>query len=428
MKVLISAYAFNPSGSLNLHPGEDIVGWKLVEQIARFHEVTVITHTFNRKDVEDWRGRGKLANVRVEYTALPFGLRAFFYRTEIGQRIYYYLWQKAAWSRAKKLHHKGSFDLAHHITFNNDWIPSVIGARIDVPFVWGPIGGGQRTPASFMKLYPKLSRMADAVRLCGQWSGRRLLPTRRKNVKRARAILVCNEETKMKMPAVYRNKVVYFPVNGMAEKDVAAEPSGRSSGPSLTVLCVGRLIHWKNFKTAVDVFSDFRKKVPEAELKIIGSGPEEEKLRERVEELGLTDRVSFVSWLPREELLEHMRQADVFLHPALREGGGAVIVEAMACGLPVICLDNAGPGFHIQNRWGIKIEPRSPEYVRTAMTDALLDLHRNPERRRLIGEAALERVRKVYLWDRQGERMEDLYRRIMDGRSLDSWGKQDFYY
>ncbi|MCJ7680855.1 MAG: glycosyltransferase, partial [Candidatus Aminicenantes bacterium] len=350
MKVLISAYAFNPSGSLNLHPGEDIVGWKLVEQIARFHDVTVITHAFNRKDVEDWRTRGELANVKVEYAALPFGLRAFFYRTEIGQRIYYYLWQKAAWRLAKKLHREVSFDLAHHITFNNDWIPSVIGARIDVPFVWGPIGGGQKTPASFMRLYPKSSRLADAVRLCGQWIGRHLLLTRRRNVRRARAILVCNDETKNNMPAVYRNKVIYFPVNGMEERDVAVEPSGCHRGTSMTVLCVGRLIHWKNFKTAVDVFSDFWKTVPEAELKIIGSGPEEPKLRQRVKEHGLESCVSFVSWLPREELLDHMRKADVFLHPALREGGGAVIVEAMACGLPVICLDNAGPGFHIQAR------------------------------------------------------------------------------
>lgn len=427
MKVLISAYAFNPSGSLKLHPGEDIVGWKLVEQIARFHDVTVITHTFNQKDVEEWRGRGELADIRVEYIALPFRLRTLFYRLEIGQRIYYYLWQKAAWRRAKKLHREHDFDLAHHITFNNDWIPSVIGSRIDIPFIWGPIGGGQKTPKSFLRIYPKSSRMADAVRLFGQWIGRRLLPTRRRNVRRARAILVCNEETKNKMPVRFHSKVIYFPVNGIAENDVALEPAGQRNGHSLTVICVGRLIHWKNFKTAVDVYADLQKNVPEATLKIIGSGPEEENLKRLVREYGLEEQVSFVPWLAREELLKHMRAADVFLHPALREGGGAVIVEAMACGLPVICLDNAGPGFHIHDNWGIKIEPRSPEFVRAAMTDELIDLCKNREKRRRLGEAALRRVRDVYLWDRQGERMKELYMRILNDDSLATWGKQDFY-
>lgn len=409
LKVLASAYAFNPAGSLQLHPGEDIVGWKIVEQLSRFHEVWVITHTANKKAVEEALSEGQLNGVHIHYVNLPFNLRKILYKTEIGQRIYYYLWQIAAWLKAKKLHKQFHFDVAQHITFNNDWIPSFIGAYLPVPFVWGPVGGGQRTPKAFMKGFSFAGRAADRIRLFGQWIGRHLLIARKRCVKRAGAILVCNRETKEKIPEKYRNKVCYFPVNGISTNDLVPFVQKRPADKPFRVITAGRMVHWKNFGEAIKAFGLFAGESPHSLFTIIGEGPELSLLKKLAENLGVQEKIKFIPWIPRKELFEKMTESHVFLFPSLREGGGAVVVEAMACGIPVICLNNAGPGYHIQEKWGIKIDPLNPESIIKEMAKALKQLYRDENLRHRLAEASLIRAEDFYVWDRQGERLQSIY-------------------
>jgi len=125
--------------------------------------------------------------------------------------------------------------------------------------------------------------------------------------------------------------------------------------------------------------------------------------------------VTMISWLPRTELLAAMASADVFLFPSFRDGGGAVVVEAMAAGLPVVCLDSGGPGFHVQPRWGFKIEPGRPGEVVEAFARALRVLARDREFRRSLGRSGQQRAHDYYLWDRRGERLAAIYRRAWNG-------------
>ena len=94
------------------------------------------------------------------------------YKIEFGQRIYYYLWQIKAWRVARRLHKEMGFDIAHHVTFGNDWIASYIGAFLPVPFICGPVGG-QRTPRQLWSEYTAYGRFAEAARNIAQWFGRR---------------------------------------------------------------------------------------------------------------------------------------------------------------------------------------------------------------------------------------------------------------
>lgn len=148
---------------------------------------------------------------------------------------------------------------------------------------------------------------------------------------------------------------------------------------------------------------------------IIGKGPEEGRLRRLIGELGLGDSVRIQDWLPREEVLKEMRSSDVFLFPSFRDGGGAVVVEAMASGLPVICLDSGGPGSHIQAGWGIKVGPASAEDVAREMGRALRTLYDDEGLREALGEAARKRAAAYYLWNAHGDRLLEIYRSIVPG-------------
>lgn len=143
LHVLVSAYACNPSGSLQLHPGEDLTGWMLALEAARRHLVWVITHSYNRPGIESSPPGDNLRNIHFVFVSLP-RFFSWLYRFGIGERLYYYFWQIAAWRVAVRLHLQYRFDIAHHLTFGNYWMPSFIGAFLPVPFVWGPLGGGQK--------------------------------------------------------------------------------------------------------------------------------------------------------------------------------------------------------------------------------------------------------------------------------------------
>lgn len=411
LNVLVSAYACNPTSSLQLHPGEDITGWRLVGELNRFHEVSVITHTYNRQGVEEARSKGAYPDVQFHFLNLPGALGAL-YKIEIGQRIYYYLWQIWAWRLARRLHRRTAFDLAHHLTFGNDWIAGFIGAFLPVPYIHGPVGGGQRTPGPLLKEYTSYGRLAEKVRETAQWVGRHD-PVRLRCLRKAKAILVCNKETKSKIPAGNRAKTMYFPVNGMSRQDLELMPPAAPHGGPFRILTAGRLHRLKGFAIGIKAFARFVRRHPDSEFWIVGKGEEEASLRALTAELHLEDKVRMIPWLPRTELLKTLATADVVMFPSFRDGGGAVVVEAMAASKPVIVIDSGGPGSHIEDAWGIKVPPGEPDAVADGLAAALTRLAEEAGLGEKLGRAARRRVEEFYLYEKEGERLLEIYLRAL---------------
>jgi glycosyltransferase involved in cell wall biosynthesis len=124
--------------------------------------------------------------------------------------------------------------------------------------------------------------------------------------------------------------------------------------------------------------------------------------------------------MPREDLLAKMRSCDIFLFTSLRDGGGLVVVEAMASGKPVVCLDLAGPAFHVTEECGIKIPARSPKEAIELTAQALERLYRDHELSEKMGEAGRARAEQVYTWDRLGERVLGLYEEVLGATSQEA--------
>lgn len=421
MKVLVSAYAcYPPSGETcteedkKMADGEALLGWNLIGQIARCHDVWVITQARNRGGIDRALKSGERTGIhRVRFAYIDFpGWPEGLWDNQIANHFYYYFWQMIAFFRARTLHRLVRFDLAHHMTFANDWMPSFIGAFLRIPFIWGPIGGGHTTPKALRREYTWSQRLGDDFRMAVQWIGRNVLMSRRLCQMRARAILVCNYETKRKVPARWQGKVHLFPVNSLSPENFGEPLAGQTQDGAFRVLTVGRLRQLKGFGLAIKAFAMFNQKYPSSKLEIIGDGPEEGRLKKLTRELHIEDRVLFSTWLPRNEVLRRMAKCDVFLFPSFREGGGAVIVEAMANAKPVIGLDTGGPAFHIQPEWGIKVAPNGYEKVLRELAGALQQLFLDPDLRHRLGEAALRRAKEYYLLDRLGERLEKIYRTV----------------
>jgi len=411
LNLLVSAYACNPLATEESYPGEAILGWNLIKQLNRFHNVSVLTRTYNRTGIEEAVEREKIGDVRFYYLNLPRFLSVI-KRNFLGFSLYYLLWQVKAFFIARKIHKKNQYDLFHHITFNNDWMPSFIGAYLPLPFIWGPMGGGQKVPRSFKKTIHWKNRINQNLRLVGQWFWRNTW-FRRRCVKKALAILVCNTDTKVKIKTDAK-KLFFYPVNGISSEELS--PPLRSHGeksPQFRVVYAGRLDAIKGINLGIEAFHVFSQEFPKSFFKIIGVGPERERLVSLTKSLDIQDKVEFIPWLERKKLLEQMRLSDVLLFPSFRDGGGQVIIEAMTCGKPVIGINVGGPGFHIQNEWGIKIEPKNPEYTIQEMAEALKTLYLNRELREKMGEAGFRRAEEFYLWDRLGDQLQRIYQEVL---------------
>jgi len=422
LKVLVSAFACFPpvrpdadKGESALGTGESILGWNLVRKIGCFHNVWIITQGRYRKGIEQFLQEHPSPQLHFSYLNIPLVWKPF-WKTPFLQHVYYYFWQRLAYGRARTLHRLIGFDLAHHLTFANDWMPSFIGGKLRVPFIWGPIGGGQKYPPQFLRDFGYSARLKEFGRVAAQWWGRTVLPSRRQTAKRARAILVCNREARATIPARYRDKVRFFPVTGATTDDLAALPLIKPEDGLFRIMTTGRLVRYKCFDFALMAYALFVKARPDfpSHFEIIGQGPEEKVLRKLVDDLGLADRVNFIPWLSRKDVIVKMAASDVFLFPSLREGGGIVIIEAMASGTPVIGIDAAGPGFHIQREWGIKIAPLEKRQVIRELSEALVRLSQDPALRRRLGEAARKRAEEYYIWDRLGERLMVIYEEVLE--------------
>lgn len=104
---------------------------------------------------------------------------------------------------------------------------------------------------------------------------------------------------------------------------------------------VGRLHPQKNHDFLIDVFAEIKKKKPNAEMILVGTGPLEDKVKNKVEEKNLTECVHFLG--NRNDMNRIYQVMEVFVFPSLFEGLGIVAIEAQAAGVPVVCSEGLPP-------------------------------------------------------------------------------------
>ena len=412
LKILVCAFAClrDPDTRFGFGKGgESELGWNMILQISKFGEVFVLTDSENKQEIDNKLKEQKVSGVSFFYISLP----KFLNFTKKKIQIYAYLWQIKAYFIAKKLHKEIGFNAFHHVTYANDWMASFIGALLPVPYVRGPGGGAHYVPKEFVKKYPIKERLAQKIRSIGQWIFRHD-PFFIIGQNKAKAILVCNKEAFSALPQKWQKKAQLFPVNGISFKDLSLlETKRETEDNNFLILTAGKLIKIKGFDLAIKSFKIFSDKISNAKLIIVGDGPELQNLKNLVKELKLEDKIIFENWLPREKLFEKMLSCNVFLFASLRDGGGEVVVEAMAMGKPVVCFDIAGPGFHIDENCGIKIKSASFNQAVSDMAKALEKLYFDKDLCARLGNGARQKAKENYNWDNLGKRTCEIYKIIL---------------
>ncbi|MUG96762.1 glycosyltransferase [Scytonema sp. UIC 10036] len=407
MKVLLSAYACEPNrGS---EPG---VGWNMALELAKYHQVWVLTSNCHRPGIEAELARTSLPSLNFVYFD-PIGWILDWSqegkKALWGVQFHYYLWQIWAYFVARKLHHEIQFDLAHHATYVQYARPSFI-SLLPLPFLWGPVGGGESAPQAFWKDFSRRGRRYEILRNISRWIGE-CDPFVRLTSQRSILAWVTTEDTANRLRLMGAKNIKVFPEVALP-KDETERLSQCEIPNNLTIrfISMGRLLHWKGFHLALRAFAQAN--LSDAEYWLLGDGPERQRLHAITQELGICQKVKFWGKLPREETLNKLAECHVLIHPSLHDSGGWVCIEAMAAGRPVICLDLGGPGVQVTEETGFKIKAHTPEQAVQDLAAAMTRLARDSDLRSQMGQAGRQRVKEAFSWESRGQLLAQIYKEI----------------
>lgn len=251
----------------------------------------------------------------------------------------------------------------------------------DIPYYWS-----SRWVGWIMRF---LARQADRITVISRYSAEKL-----------RALGLPDERISIVYPAVE-----WFAMNTTAEYDPAVAHNGRRM-----ILTVGRLVERKGHDRVIATLPRILTRVPDAEYVIVGSGPDEARLRRLVQECGLGECVRFVGSVPHEATRRYYERAEVFVHPNRQlasgevEGFGMVFLEAGACGVPVVGGNSGGtPDAVCNGVTGFLVDPNNIDEI----ADRIIALLVDTDLRNRMGEAGKQWAAQ-FSWDRAAKQIWNL--------------------
>jgi len=385
------------------------VGWNIVKELAKHHDIWVLTRDDNRATIEAELAERPIPGLSFVYFDLP-GVR-WWKRGLYAVHFHYYLWQIKAYFVARQLHQKIHFDIAHHVTYVRYSSPSFL-SLLPIPFIWGPVGGGESAPKAFWQAFDRRGKVYEFLRDLSRHIGERD-PFTRMTARRSMVSWATTDDTAKRLIHMGAHHVEVLSQVGFFADEISAPDTVQQPDPTLIrFISVGRLLHWKGFHLGLEAFAQANLP-PEAEYWLIGKGPEQERLRSLVGDLGLAHQVKFLDEMPREELMQKLGTCSALVHPSLHESGGFVCLEAMALGRPVICLELGGPAVQVTLETGFKVPAHTPKQAIADMAEAMTRLAADPALRMQMGQAAQRHVHNVYRWEAKALLLSQVYQKTV---------------
>lgn len=278
-----------------------------------------------------------------------------------------------AWRHLRQRIFAGEFDVVLRLLPMSPSLPSPFAFFLrngPIPFVLGPLNGGLRSAPGFSE--PDKSQLNFAIRKLY-----RFMPFARSTYRHAAAIIAATSHMRAEF-AAHHDKLFFIPENGIARSQCSAGSDKPHSGNTLELVFVGGLLRRKacyiGLRAAASIL-----RANLAHFTIIGDGPERDSLEKLVRSLGVEKHVTFHGWLGHAEVLKYLRSSDVVVLPAIREGGGGVVFEALGSGAVPVILDWGGPGDIVHPDVGYKVPPSSEDEVISKFESILSHLAANRE-------------------------------------------------
>jgi glycosyltransferase involved in cell wall biosynthesis len=404
LKVLVSAFAYSP-----VQGTEFAIGWDHVRAIAVRHRVWVLARSNEKKETEQYLQEHPDAarNIAVRYvpfTAIEFNFPFWeltFYR-------HYQKWQRDALELARELDAEVNFDLVQQVTATGFREPGYLW-MLGKPFVWGPLGGMQYFPVALLNAVPFRSRPFFLLKNASTFFAMRYGMRPRAAARKAAAILAGTSETAQRVGRIWgRDALVMNEVHSPEGFD---PPSRRAPDQVFRIIWTGRFQPRKALNIVLLALEKLKDASFNWELICLGSGELEPLWKKLAAECEIADRCRFLGNLPRAQALKEMMSGHCFAQPSLYDATSTVVVEALALGLPVACLNHCGFRDVVEPDYGVRIPVGSLEQIVRDFAAAFQMLAENEDVRYSMATAA-QAASARYTWKAKAVRLNELYERL----------------
>ncbi len=364
-RILFCNYEYPPLGG-----GGGVINALLAEELARHHDVTVLTSQglgLPRENVEEgvrvlrvpvlFRRRQAAANLASLFAYIPMGIRS-----------------------GKQLLRRESFDVINtHFALPSGPVGYALARCAGIPNILSVHGGDLYDPSKWTS--PHRHALLRA------WV-RRLL-------RRADRVVGQSRNTVENVGRYFAPDVSPLRIPLGIKRPVFARASRADYGLSdaqMLLVTVGRLVARKSVDQLIRLMADL--KAGNTQLLVIGSGPQETALRELATVLDVANNVRFLGQVSEAEKFGVLGMSDIFVSTSQHEGFGLVYLEAMACGLPVMCYDFGGQTDFLSDGETGHVVPLNDLVLFTQRCRALIgDL----DRRARMRETNLSRVEEYFI-------------------------------
>ncbi|MDO4265194.1 MAG: glycosyltransferase family 4 protein [Eubacteriales bacterium] len=403
MKILYSAYECNPGIGSDAY-----VGWSWAKEMSRDNEVHVLTNDGNRNNIEKYIECHRDQSATFHYVHLPSGLKKAL-KGRKGYFASYVIWQWFAYRYAKKLNGNNRFDIVHHVSIADFRIIGFLW-KLDIPFIFGPVGGGQETPAE-LKYYVRNYSINEFLRsMINSFS--LSMPVYKRGIKKAAKVFVSNDETIQVM------KMHLGEVTGlirMCELGVDSDYLNQRTdlvhqkSDKVHVLVSGRLMYRKGIELLLDALTVLNTE-NDFVVDFYGGGHQSEEVKQQIFNRKLQNKVILHGKVSFEEMQKVYANSDILALPSLRETTGTAVIEAMANKIPVVALNQNGVKYLVQKDCGLLVEIKSREETIADFSYALKTLIENYELRIDLGNNGFRRLRSEYTWEKKCNDMLKIYK------------------
>lgn len=400
MNVLYIAYSCLPNKG-----SEEKIGWNIPIECAKYNKVFVVTKEEHREKIDKYLKENKIDNIKFYYVDIKNIYKKIFKGVMYSIRLN--IWHRKAYPIVKEICKAEKIDVIHQITPIEFRSIGKYGDIENTKFVCGPLGGGEFLPDG-LKSFAKGNMVVEYIRA---FLNRRCRFKYRKNKKLQKCdyIMFANNETQNYLSDLVCNvnHTLYFD-NGISESDISA--TEKEKNDKFIMMVAGRLAYRKGHKFLLSVLKDLPDNI-DYECRIIGEGPMEKQLKKTVEKYGLSEKVIFTGRIKFEEMKKEYENASVFIMPSIRETTGAVLLEAMSNGVPIVTINKFGGPVLFDNNSSYLYEGKSLKEYQQSLYEILVHCYKNPDELIEKGKK-LKKLAQDNTWDKKMKFYNEIYKSL----------------
>lgn len=409
LNILLSAFFCEP------HKGSEAgVGWNFAKNMAKFHNVWVLTKQSNKRTIEEETAANPLEGLNFIYYEVPQSF--LFDEKKMSEQSYYIVWQLKVSTLFKEICKTIEFDLIHHLTFNQYRSPS-IGFFSKKPFIMGPFGGAELINPVFFQDLSFKSRLKERWRNMGL--DRHLFGLLAKFKNNYKTFVFSSKQNydNLKSHIDKGDSFLTIPAIAInqAEFSVSVNDNQNKAKP-FTIIYAGNANDWKGLHFFLKSITSAFKQENNVAVKLIGirNTEENEKVSTWITQYGLSKIVELIKFMPRDQLIKEMQQADLSVYPAFRDSGSMAVLEACALGCPVLCFDAGGQDvFPDEILFKIPVSSISYEDNVKNFSEKLQWIFKNRAEANIKGKHARDYVFENFTWEKKVADFCELYKNLL---------------